>query len=213
MAYMLLYASNLVRGVKYILSLIFPPRADELIVRATTRDAFCALIEPHTSDGVTTLLSYEDATVRAVLWEAKFHMNDDATELLAHVLTSYLERLPNAEYTIVPIPLSPQRLRTRGYNQCERIANVAVHELPGSAVHSLLRKVRETVPQTTLKKGARVRNLTHAFSAHVPKELLEKHIVVLDDVYTTGATLEEAKRALREAGVTNARYVALCRAR
>lgn len=208
-----MYARTLLQGVKYILSCIFPQRDDERVASGITPERFITYAQPNTTRGVTSLLPYDDPEVRAVLWEAKFHMNDHATSLLAAALASYLDKKSLRDCILIPIPLSSTRLRERGYNQCERIADEAVRILPGIERTSLLKKIRETAPQTTQKRNARLQNLTHAFLAHIPDDMREKHLVVIDDVYTTGATLTEARRALRDAGATHITCIALCRAR
>ena len=100
---------------------------------------------------------------------------------------------------IVPMPLSARRLAERGFNQAALIADglAASFSLPMNRV--ALERIRETRPQTTLPWKARRDNVKGAFAA--TSALQGKHVALVDDVMTTGATLNEAARALKKQGV------------
>ncbi|MFC0398147.1 ComF family protein [Paraburkholderia rhizosphaerae] len=105
---------------------------------------------------------------------------------------------------VAPVPLAPGRLIERGYNQAWEIARPFGKALHVPADATLIRRVVETVPQSTLDLNARRQNVGHAFA--VAKRLDGLHVALVDDVMTTGATLEALARALKAAGarrVTN----------
>lgn len=110
---------------------------------------------------------------------------------------------------LIPVPLGPRRLRSRGYNQSERIA-AALGELTGYAVRSggLVRR-RETRTQTALTPEGRQANVAGAFEARGVAGLA---CVLVDDVFTTGATLAAAAAALRSAGAARVEAVTFARA-
>ena len=110
--------------------------------------------------------------------------------------------------TLVPIPLGAKRLRSRGYNQAERLARDlgAVRDLP---VRTVLRRRRDTPSQTSLTPEQRASNVAGAFVAPAP---LSGTFVLVDDVCTTGATLAEAAAALRLAGAAQVDAVTFARA-
>ena len=103
---------------------------------------------------------------------------------------------PVSRPVIVPIPLSPARQRERGYNQSAVLAE-ALAKLTGLSVADPLRRRRDTGTQTALTPEARRANLAGAF---VAMETPPRHSILVDDVFTTGATLAEAAGALLEAG-------------
>ena len=110
---------------------------------------------------------------------------------------------------LIPVPLGARRLRTRGYNQSERIA-AALGARTGLPVQvERLRRRRETPTQTALTPEARLANVSGAFEARGVRGLA---CVLVDDVFTTGATLAEAAAALRGAGAARVEAVTFARA-
>ncbi len=110
--------------------------------------------------------------------------------------------LPTDEASVlVPIPLAPKRLRQRGYNQSEALAR-ALARLWRIPVVDVLIRSRETATQTALTPETRLANVAGAFTpGHGPGvNLPATSLVLVDDVFTTGATLAEAARALEQAG-------------
>jgi predicted amidophosphoribosyltransferase len=130
-----------------------------------------------------------------------------AAETMAQAMRA-LEPL-TAGVSLVPVPLGRRRLRARGYNQSERIA-AALGACTGLPVRlDLLDRVRETRTQTALTPEARHANVAGAFHAGPVHEL---ELVLVDDVFTTGATLAAAGAALMAAGAVRVEAVTFARA-
>lgn len=111
---------------------------------------------------------------------------------------------------LVPIPLGSKRARARGYNQAEKLA-IALGRHAGLAVDAgLLSRARETPSQTALAPEARRANIADAFECRALES--RAHIVLVDDVFTTGATLVEAAVTLLEAGALTVDAVTFARA-
>jgi len=100
---------------------------------------------------------------------------------------------------VVPVPLSRGRRRERGYDQAELLAR-AVASAAGVPVSRLLVKVKERPPQAELEARSRWRNAAGAYRACIPSSLRGKDLLLVDDVFTTGATVEACSRALLRSG-------------
>ncbi|WP_255325692.1 MULTISPECIES: ComF family protein [unclassified Thioalkalivibrio] len=111
---------------------------------------------------------------------------------------------------VVPVPLHPSRLRERGFNQCEPLAQRVSEELGLPLDTGCVLRVRATPSQQTLSGPQRRRNLRDAFA--VKMALAGERVLLVDDVVTTGATLDALARALRAAGAASVEGLALARA-
>ena len=101
---------------------------------------------------------------------------------------------------ILEVPLHPTRRRERGYNQAARLAEALARDLGLPWLEGALTRVRPTRPQTRLGPGARRTNLAGAFAVKVPEALAGRSILIVDDVITTGSTLEACCDALARIG-------------
>jgi len=148
------------------------------------------------------------------LLEARFKFRGDlaAGRALAQLMIERaVEEAPLRPALMIPIPLHVSRLRERGYNQTLELARPLAGALGIPLRHDLLMRTRSTPPQTGLDARARGRNLRGAFALSESVRLPD-HVVVFDDVMTTGATLREAARVLVRAGVSRVDVWALARA-
>jgi competence protein ComFC len=111
---------------------------------------------------------------------------------------------------IVPVPLHPRRQRERGFNQaaalCPLLGTVA-----GLPTWPALRRVRFTETQTHFSRAERLRNLRGAFAAVARWPVAGAHLLLVDDVFTTGSTVDECARVLRQAGAASVRVVTVAR--
>ncbi len=124
--------------------------------------------------------------------------------LLADVVADEAARgeLPlEACAALVPVPLHPNRRRWRGFNQAELLCE-SLSERTGIPVWSdVILRVRDTVPQVNISGSERLTNVRGAFEAPSRSKLNAAAVILLDDVMTTGATMEECARVLRKSGV------------
>ena len=145
---------------------------------------------------------YRNEAARALIYELKFSRHPAAAVPLADLIADYTRALPLPLIgaLLVPIPLHPRRERERGFNQAELIAK-RLTETASAELAPVLERVKDTPPQTTLKDyEARKKNMERCFRVAHPERVAGRTVIVLDDVSTSGATLREAARALREAG-------------
>ena len=107
---------------------------------------------------------------------------------------------------LVPIPLHPAKFKKRGYNQSELLANELSKRLSIPVETHLLERTKKTKDQKKLSGNQRLKNTVGAF--HMPQNGVKyKKIILVDDVYTTGATLDEASRTLISGGLKNIYFV------
>lgn len=152
--------------------------------------------QPGHYQGVLFLSQYHDSLIRAAIKENKFHHNAQAAKLLASLLVQH--KVAKDEKTIfIPIPLGEKRLRERGHNQVTTV--LAAAGLLPRTYPQLLKRTTETAPQSHLTKTARAENIQKAFTYQGSDEQLSGFdcVILLDDVVTTGATLQAAVSALR----------------
>ena len=161
-------------------------------------------------DGLTRVRSavWHEAGVRDAVHQLKYEGWWRVTDAMAKGML-HLEPL-TGRLLLVPVPLAARRLRTRGYNQSEHLAKALGKRLALPVGRAVLRRVRETPTQTSLTPEERVANVSGAFLAGGVKGT---QVVLVDDVFTTGATLVAAATALVAAGAKQIDAVTFARAK
>ncbi len=175
---------------------LFPPNDENLCVREIAEKDMMRLYTPHYINSIQALSLYQNRKVRALIHEAKFNHNTRAWKLLNVLIRLHFSYIKEPIDFIIPIPLSKKRMRTRGYNQVYEI--LTAYHTPDSIPieNSILIRSRHTKPQTELARTARLTNMLDAFQCTNSEHVYGKHILLIDDVTTTGATLNAAKAAL-----------------
>jgi len=160
----------------------------------------CADLDPAFKEGRTGLLLQDAA--RAFVHELKYHtgwhLRGDL-RLLVRRMDPLKEFVRGA--ILVPVPLHPKRRRWRGFNQAQWVAEALAAEGGAAGIADLLARVRDTPTQTRLNRAAREANMKNAFALR-PKALVSSSLryILVDDVFTTGATLNACAKVLRQAG-------------
>lgn len=148
----------------------------------------------------------------SLIADYKFHQQPGRAAALALLLrsTPWVEPALEAADLVLPMPLSPQRLQTRGFNQALVLAR---HLAPGRTDHRLLLRIKDTPPQRTLKRHERLRSVQDAFAIEPLRhaQIQGARVVLVDDVMTSGASLFAAARVLRAAGAAHITAVVLAR--
>lgn len=121
---------------------------------------------------------------------------------LGELMVDQTHPLPEAD-VVMPVPLHPTRLRDREFNQSLLLADAVARRLRLSLSYTNLVRLWETPPQTMLSRTARRKNLRRAFGVVRPAEVTDRRIILVDDVYTTGTTVNECAKALRKAGAAD----------
>lgn len=167
----------------------------------------CLATPPH-FDSARAPLIY-DATSAPIIRALKFH--DRYTGLnrsLSMMLSALGERRGSID-TIVPVPLHWRRLIGRRYNQSALLAYGMAARLGKPCLPHALKRTRYTKPQMRMKRAERLKNARHLFAARAA--LHGKHVLLIDDVITTGATVNACAHALKQAGAASVHALALAR--
>lgn len=188
------------------IDLLVPPRHSDALVRTLTLDD---LHDLQRQGG----LPYHSEAVRALVWEVKYFANPAAAALGGALLAEEITMLAGEEFgvpLVVPVPMHPARRKVRGHNQTEVLCAAALPLLGGAAecAPRALQRVVDTPTQQGLPRATRLNNVRDSMRAD-PAVVKDRVCIVVDDVTTTGATLTEAKRALKAAGAGSVHCVAL----
>jgi len=142
----------------------------------------------------------------------KFHQRPGWATSFATLLRAapWVEPALDAADVLLPMPLSQERLRERGYNQSHVLACALE---PSKVAHKVLLRIKDTPPQRTLPRDERLRMVQNAFAVDPLKvsRIAGKRLILLDDVMTSGASLHAAARVLRVAGAAHITGLVLSR--
>lgn len=113
---------------------------------------------------------------------------------------------------IVPVPLHPVRKRHRGYNQADVIARTCARHTGIQYIPGLIKRARYTLTQTKLNRTQRQQNVSGAFRVHKAQRIQGKSVLIMDDVFTTGATTNAIAEALKASGASHVYVLTIARA-
>ena len=157
------------------------------------------------------LFVYQDV-VRGLIHGLKFGQDMACLKAIEALVVSsgWTEELPVYDL-VVPVPLHLRRLRTRGFNQAFLLAKIFFGKRNRKIIPSLLLRTRDTLPQTGLSGAERRRNLLAAFAVRDAEMIRGRKVCLVDDVFTTGTTVDECSRVLRENGAAEVEVLSLAR--
>ena len=173
------------------------------------RHGYCK--RPWSMEGVTALWAYE-GMARKIIASAKYKFHWDflreltslsVAQLLSRVELAYFGEFLASKPVIVPVPLYPKRERERGFNQSE-IISLSLSRIWGLEMKEMLTRIRDTGQQVGKTRESRLKNVEgvfHITPSNPPLKLRGGSVLLVDDVWTTGATMNECAKVLRQAGV------------
>lgn len=156
-------------------------------------------------NGLFCATTYQNAIARTLIRQLKYppHLATCLVPVLASFIITHLQLLNKNNFgdcLWIPVPIHKKKLKQRGFNQAALICKELARELGGDFMENALIKTRPTLSQTELNRAEREQNLAGAFACPYPAKIKGRDILVVDDVLTTGATMEECARILRQAG-------------
>ena len=199
-----------------LLEFIFPRSRKEHIALETSYGQLMSDARGSVNDsilmelGAMSVFEYRDPLIRQLMWLLKYRRKVSVAERFGEVLAEHLiEELSVRnlfgdmnDVLIVPIPISKKRMRERGFNQVELIAKTLIEQIPELTIApDVLKRVNDTEHQARVRsKRARAKNVKECFFVENSHEIMNRDLLLLDDVITTGATMREAIDTLRAAG-------------
>jgi ComF family protein len=156
-------------------------------------------------------MAFFEGGLREAIHRFKYQHRTELAGVFGAMLNDYLNRYPLPIHAVIPVPLHPERERRRGYNQALLLARelAARQNLP--LWYNVLARVRATQPQVELDARARRENVQDAFAAS--DAVAGASVLLIDDVCTTGATLDACSVALKQRGAKSVWGLALARGR
>lgn len=173
---------------------------------------FCedCMVHRHAFEYGIALLNY-DETARRAMVQIKYNNKREYLDFFGAALAARYEttiRRMGVD-VVVPVPVHRSRLRKRGFNQAEVLAEIVGERLGISVEPDMLVRTKKTQPQKELTASERLKNLYGAFRCgEVPAEV--RRVLLVDDIYTTGSTVEACARVLRDAGVEQVYFAVIC---
>lgn len=155
------------------------------------------------------VIEYGDDLAKSLVWQIKYKgsrkLSEKAGRMLYEKILGRISEevlLGDEKFLLIPVPLDKQKIRKKGFNQAELIAQAVLELDEGESLEYFpkgLRKTKVTKNQTEIKRRSeRLKNLKDCFQAS--EEVRGRNIILIDDVITTGATIREARKTLKKAG-------------
>lgn len=177
-----------------------------------TEELFCGvcLTKKQPFHKARAAFKYDDFSKKLIL-PFKHGDHIELTPLLTHLLLQAGKDLFPDIDIILPVPLHRFRLMKRKYNQAALLAKALSHHINKPFIAGVLLRIKSTQSQGHLKKDKRKQNVAKAFAVTNNQLILGKHILLVDDVLTSGATLNECAKVLKKAGAKQVSYLTLAR--
>ncbi len=155
--------------------------------------------------GLFSAVSYEDSLAQLLIRQLKYPpFLKDLSRQCAFLICAHIAlarpKQDFSHFLIIPIPLHKRRLKWRGYNHAQELATQLGQAFALPVVTDVLKRTKHTTPQANLGREKRLTNMKGAFQVQNPRAVAEKNILLVDDVHTTGATMDECALVLKKAG-------------
>jgi len=177
----------------------------------------CQRCQSKKLSGLYFALSFQESSlIKKMIHQFKYEpyvrelANPLASLIIDHLLLSDPSPFAKGE-GLIPVPIDKKKLKKRGFNQAEELAKELSIALKIPVFNNVLLKIKQTPSQVELTKEEREKNLKGAFSCVAPEMVKNKKIFLVDDVYTTGSTMEECGLTLKQAGAKEVWGIAVAR--
>jgi competence protein ComFC len=202
--------------LQHIIDYLFPPTKEEVRIRSIPIDWLnmnCKKALQTEFPFIKAVFSYKDPLIKELIWQIKYKKNAHAIACGAYALYSELNKYKYT-LTLIPIPISKERRKERGYNQCELIID-EILKLDRENIfikdYNILTREKDIEKQNHKNRNERISNTKHIFKVNMKNDVndLNQKIIIIDDVTTTGSTLKEARDELLRVGYTDVRALTI----
>lgn len=201
---------------KTIINLIFPISEMESKVNTITNEELNnpnIRCKNNINSNIQSVFIYKNPLIRELVWQIKYKKNNHALKCASYALYNEIIK-NNSKAILVPIPISRQRRNERGYNQCELIINEIIKLDANNnfkKVFDLLIRNKNTTKQTFKDRNNRINDSKSIFSINedLISDYISENIIIIDDVMTTGSTINSAIECLSNAGFENIKAITL----
>jgi ComF family protein len=205
-------------ALEVIASVVAPSRCAGCDAPVGRLVAFCSAckstVELAGGKGASSVAAFAyGGAIAQAIGRLKYEHRADLARPLGDLLWRALEPLASVlrGVVVIPVPLSPSRLVERGFNQAALIARPIARRLEAPFLPLALARTRDTPRQTTLDREARARNVAGAFRVRRAEAVCNRAVLLIDDVRTTGATLDACTHALKSAGAGEVAHAVVAR--
>lgn len=214
-------ASNCHRTLRYLASVFFATFAEALfplsreerdLRNLSPEQAYITLSKapPTPSREMSAVFAYKDPIVQRLIWSLKYAKSSHAANICGYALMQKIGLAPAP--VLIPLPIAARRRRERGFNQTESIVDAMKHYISCDSTRislhvrtDILTRTAYSSRQTLKGRAERIESARDIFAVtpNISDIPFDAHIIIIDDVITTGSTMDEAIRILKKAGFTN----------
>ncbi len=154
--------------------------------------------------------------VKRAIAELKYQGYKQNADILGCIMAEYMKRF-FTEYIdkidfMIPVPMFAKKQKARGFNQAELLAKAIHQQIDIPILQNICIRIRNTIPQNGLSPAQRIENLKEAFALTQPEAVNRKRILLIDDIFTTGTTINQCAITLKRAGADTVYFLALASA-
>lgn len=208
--------NNLLMYKNYILDLFFPTYCIKCEKRGIELCKNCSIYFKYPNqenmDNIFACFEYQDPVIKKLLHSLKYYKKINIGLILGEYLYERLiEEIAElrmfstgSQIVLIPVPLSHKRYKMRGYNQAEIIARGIIQNDKENVFileNKIITKIKDTLPQAKIKnRNTRLRNIVGCFAIENIEKVRGRTVIIVDDVTTTGGTINEVMKILKKAG-------------
>lgn len=173
----------------------------------------CKACEGNHLNGLLSSASFDQGIVKNIIHKMKHNYIKELSLPMSVLILTHLSLLEKdfSSFSLVPVPLSIKKMKRRGFNQSEEIGRLVSDALRIPFLSNALIKITETKPQSDLDYSERLENVKNCFEINNKELISSRDILLLDDIYSTGSTMSECAKILKNSGANKVVGISVAR--